>query len=147
MVIPPMIERRKSKIAGWGVYATQPIPKNKRIIHYAGEKITHKESLEREQKYLAKGRIWCFTLNRRWVIDAGVGGNIARFVNHSCKPNCWIDISGTLEHKIDALFCHASQLTETGEWFRQFLRDRAEEAGREAGVAYAEGFRRLSFGG
>ena len=53
----------------------------------------------------------------------------------------------SLERKIDALFCHASQLTETGEWFRQFLRDRAEEAGREAGVAYAEGFRRLSFGG
>ena len=68
-----MIERRKSKIAGWGVYATQPIPKNKRIIHYAGEKITHKESLEREQKYLAKGRIWCFTLNNRWVIDGDVG--------------------------------------------------------------------------
>ena len=51
-----MIERRKSKIAGWGVYATQAIPKNKRIIDYAGEKITHTESLEREQKYLAEGQ-------------------------------------------------------------------------------------------
>ncbi len=89
-----MIERRKSKIAGWGVYATQVIPKNTRIVHYAGEKITHKESLEREQTYLEKGRIWCFTLNRRWVIDAGVGGNIARFINHSCKPNCYTQIFG-----------------------------------------------------
>jgi uncharacterized protein len=109
MVIPPMIERRKSKIAGWGVYATQPIPKNKRIIHYAGEKITHKESLEREQKYLAKGRIWCFTLNRRWVIDAGVGGNIARFVNHSCTPNCWIEV------KDGVIWIRASRTLRTGE--------------------------------
>ncbi len=69
------------------------------------------------------------------------------YLSGTLEPNCWIDVSDTLERKIDALFCHASQLTETGEWFRQFLRDRAEEAGREAGVAYAEGFRRLSFGG
>ena len=92
-----MIERRKSRIAGWGVYATERIPKNKRIIDYAGEKITHKESLIREERYLKQGRIWCFTLNRRWVIDAGVGGNVARFINHSCKPNCWIEIkNGTI---------------------------------------------------
>jgi uncharacterized protein len=87
-----MIERRRSKIAGWGVYATQDIPKNKRVVDYAGEKITHKESLKRENKYLEKGQIWCFTLNNRWVIDAGVGGNIARYINHSCRPNCYIDI-------------------------------------------------------
>jgi LmbE family N-acetylglucosaminyl deacetylase len=66
------------------------------------------------------------------------------YLSGTLEPNCWVDISQTLERKIDALFCHASQLTETGEWFRQFLRDRAEEAGREAGVAYAEGFRRLT---
>jgi SET domain-containing protein len=52
-----MIERRRSKIAGWGVYATADIPKNKRIIDYAGEKITHKESLTREDRYLKKGQI------------------------------------------------------------------------------------------
>ena len=40
----------------------------------------------------------------------------------------------------------ASQLVEPGEWFRQFLRERAEEAGRAAGVRYAEGFRKLTFG-
>jgi LmbE family N-acetylglucosaminyl deacetylase len=69
------------------------------------------------------------------------------YLSGTLEPNCWIDVSETLERKIDALFCHASQLTETGEWFRQFLRERAEEAGREAGVAYAEGFRRLTFDG
>lgn len=87
-----MIERRKSKIAGWGVFATESIPKNKRIVSYTGEKISNKESLKRERKYIQKGHIWCFKLTNRTVIDAGVGGNIARFINHSCKPNCYIEI-------------------------------------------------------
>jgi LmbE family N-acetylglucosaminyl deacetylase len=67
----------------------------------------------------------------------------AVYLSGTLEPNCWIDITATLERKIDALFCHASQLTETGEWFRQFLRERAEEGGRAAGVRYAEGFRKL----
>jgi len=70
----------------------------------------------------------------------------AVYLSGTLEPNCWVDISTVLERKVDALFCHASQLTETGEWFRDFLRDRAEEAGREAGVRYAEGFRRLTLG-
>ena len=81
-------------------------------------------------------------------IDAGLAVHQvqAAYLSATLDPNCWVDISDVLERKIDALFCHASQLTETGDWFRQFLRDRAEEAGREAGVRYAEGFRRLTFG-
>jgi len=69
------------------------------------------------------------------------------FLSGTLEPNCWIDISATLERKIDALFCHASQLTETGDWFRDFLRQSAEEAGRAAGVPHAESFRRISTGG
>ncbi len=84
-----MIERRRSKIAGWGVYATRPITKNTRIVSYDGEKITHKESRRREGRYLENGQIWCFTLNNRWVVDAHVGGSVARYINHSCKPNCY----------------------------------------------------------
>jgi len=61
------------------------------------------------------------------------------------EPNCWVDVGDDIETKIDALFCHESQLTETGEWFREFLRERAEENGRAAGLRYAEGFRRLTF--
>jgi LmbE family N-acetylglucosaminyl deacetylase len=68
----------------------------------------------------------------------------AVYLSGTMEPNCWVDISDVLERKVDALFCHASQLTETGEWFREFLRERAEEAGRAAGVRYAEGFRRLA---
>ena len=60
-----MIEKRRSKIEGWGVFATQPIPKNTRIVDYAGEKISNRVSLKREIRYLKKGHIWCFKLNRR----------------------------------------------------------------------------------
>ena len=90
----PKIKRRKSNVHGWGVFALEPINKNKRIIEYAGELIDHKESLKRETKYLKRGEIWCFTVNRRWVRDAEVGGNDARYLNHACKPNCYSQIVG-----------------------------------------------------
>ena len=44
-----MIEKRTIEDSGWGVYATQTIPKNTRIIDYAGEKISNQESLKRER--------------------------------------------------------------------------------------------------
>jgi LmbE family N-acetylglucosaminyl deacetylase len=69
------------------------------------------------------------------------------YLSGTLEPNCWIDVTPTMERKIDALFCHESQLEETGEWFRQFLRERAEEGGRAAGVTYAEGFRKLALAG
>ena len=68
------------------------------------------------------------------------------YLSGTLEPNCWVDIGATLERKIDALFCHASQLAETGDWFREFLRTSAEEAGRAAGVPYAEAFRRIDLG-
>ena len=91
---PPKILRKRSKLHGWGVFALEDINKNTRIIDYDGELIDHKESLKRETKYLKRGEIWCFTVNRRWVRDAHVGGNIARFINHACRPNCYSEIKG-----------------------------------------------------
>ena len=67
----------------------------------------------------------------------------AVYLSGTFEPNVWIDIADTLDRKIEALFCHASQLEATGEWFREFLRDSAEAAGRAAGITYAEGFRRI----
>src|SRR5262245_56312125 len=90
----PKIIRRRSKLHGWGVFATEPINKNRRIVDYAGELIDHKESLKREVRYIARGQIWCFTVNRKWVRDANVGGNVARFINHACRPNCYSQIDG-----------------------------------------------------
>jgi uncharacterized protein len=88
-----MIEKRRSKIHGWGVYATQTISKNTRIIDYAGQKISNQASLKRERRYIKSGHLWCFKVTNRTVIDAGVGGNNARFINHSCRPNCYIQIA------------------------------------------------------
>jgi SET domain-containing protein len=90
----PKIERKKSRLHGYGVFALETINKNKRIIDYAGELISNKQSEKREDRYLSKGCIWVFRVNRNWSRDAAVGGNIARFVNHSCTPNCWIEVDG-----------------------------------------------------
>ncbi len=68
----------------------------------------------------------------------------AIYCSGTLEPNVWVDVGSTLERKIEALFCHASQLVETGEWFREFLRESAITAGRSAGVQYAEAFRRIA---
>ena len=88
----PKIKRQRSRLHGWGVFALEDLNKNKRIVTYDGEKITTTESADREDRYLCRGEIWCFRLTRRSVIDANVGGNIARFVNHSCTPNCYSNV-------------------------------------------------------
>ena len=88
----PKVERKKSKLHGYGVFALETINKNKRIIDYAGELISNKQSESREDRYLSQGCIWVFRVNRSWSRDAAVGGNDARFINHSCTPNCWIEV-------------------------------------------------------
>ena len=105
----PRLERRRSHISGWGVYAAQPIAEETRIVEYKGELVAQTEAGRRELRYLPRQRIWIFTINRRWARDAAVGGNIARYVNHACHPNCYIDIVG---HTIWIL---ASRDIKTGE--------------------------------
>jgi SET domain-containing protein len=90
----PLLRKRRSPIAGFGVFAVDRIPAGRRVIDYAGELISQTESARREQRYLKAGRVWCFNVNRRWVRDAAVGGNLARFINHSCRPNCDVRIVG-----------------------------------------------------
>jgi LmbE family N-acetylglucosaminyl deacetylase len=65
------------------------------------------------------------------------------WLSGSLEPDTWVDIASTIEAKTAALACHESQVAEAGEWLRTFVQERAEEAGRQAGVRYAEGFRRL----
>jgi LmbE family N-acetylglucosaminyl deacetylase len=79
-------------------------------------------------------------------IREGLGVHQIRavYLSGTLEPNTWVDIGATLERKIDGLFCHASRLVEAGDWFRQFLRDRAEQAGTGEGMRYAEAFRRIT---
>jgi uncharacterized protein len=89
----PWIVLRRSKIHGRGVYARKRIPKGTRIIEYAGEIISSAEADRRyDDESMAKHHTFLFILSSRWCIDAAVGGNIARYINHSCDPNCvaWI---------------------------------------------------------
>ncbi|MQA29622.1 MAG: SET domain-containing protein-lysine N-methyltransferase [Luteitalea sp.] len=107
--IRPRLVRRRSKVHGFGVFAGEPITKNTRIIDYAGELVRNFESEEREERYLAQGCIWMFRVNRTWSRDAAVGGNIARFINHSCSPNCWFEVAAT------TIWIRASRSIRAGE--------------------------------
>lgn len=103
------IIRKQSRIAGAGVYACEAITKNSRIIDYAGEIISPSTSDWRERRYQKKGMIWCFTVNRRKVRDGSKGGNTARFINHSCKPNCYSQVVG------DTVWIRAGRNIKKGE--------------------------------
>ena len=72
----------------------QPIKEDTRIVEYKGELVSQEEAWRREQRYLPRQRIWLFTINTRWARDAAVGGNVARYINHSCNPNCYVEIFG-----------------------------------------------------
>jgi len=73
-----------SRIAGLGLFAEQDIKQGTKIIRYIGERITHEESEQR----LAAGNVYIFGLNERYSIDGSTPKNTARYINHSCDPNC-----------------------------------------------------------
>lgn len=71
----------KKSSAGLGLFAEKSFKKNDFIIEYTGEQISEKEADKRGGKYL-------FRVNSKQTIDARERKNIARYINHSCKPNC-----------------------------------------------------------
>lgn len=90
---------KKSVIHGRGVYAKKFIPEGTRVIQYVGEKITKAESdrradiaLENNKLRESEGAVYIFTLNKKYDIDGYVTHNTARYINHSCEPNCETDI-------------------------------------------------------
>ena len=86
--------RRQSPIADWGVFAAEPIEKGTRIVEYKGQLVSQAEANRREGRYLLRQRIWLFTVNTRWARDAAFGGNVARYINHACRPNCYAEVDG-----------------------------------------------------
>ena len=89
------IEVRESEIHGTGVFARTKVPKGKKVIEYVGEKITKKESkrrsialIEKNQGSQTNGAVYIFEVNKRHDIDGNILENTARFINHSCEPNC-----------------------------------------------------------
>jgi uncharacterized protein len=84
-----MILVRRSRVHGRGVFARRRIRKGTRVVEYLGERVSHREADRRyEDKERSDNHTFLFIVDRRTVIDAGVDGNAARFINHSCDPNC-----------------------------------------------------------
>jgi LmbE family N-acetylglucosaminyl deacetylase len=79
--------------------------------------------------------------------DAGPPHQVARiYLSGTLEPDVWVDVSDHLDAKIEALRCHRTQLGDGVALVGDVLRRRAADAGRQAGVAYAEGYRRLRLG-
>jgi len=87
---------RSSKIDRRGVFAEVTIPARRKVVEYAGEKVTMRTAAARVRRILfAKSparrsrRVYLARLNRRYAIDGSVGGSGAEFINHSCDPNLY----------------------------------------------------------
>lgn len=102
-----LIEVRESGIHGLGVYATKPIRKGTRIIEYTGKHILWKDAEDDRDD----GHTFLFGLeNGTEVIDPTIGGNDARWINHSCEPNC-----EAIEEDDERVFIYALLTLKPGE--------------------------------
>ena len=103
----PLFEIRPSPIQGVGVFARRAIAAGTRIVEYAGKVITEREADRRyDDRSMTRHHTYLMSLGDGRCIDASVGGNAARFINHSCEPNCeaveadgrvWIDAIRPIE--------------------------------------------------
>lgn len=87
-------KQNASQTHGQGLYAASDIPKGTRIIEYIGEKMTKAQSERRSEEWDSHARtkglgfVYIFELNKRYDIDGNVDYNPAKYINHSCDPNC-----------------------------------------------------------
>jgi len=84
-----LYEIRKSSVQGRGVFATRRIRPGQKIVEYAGERITNAEADRRyDEENMPRHHTFLFTLDDETVVDGHSAGNDARYINHSCDPNC-----------------------------------------------------------
>ncbi|XP_067634471.1 histone-lysine N-methyltransferase trithorax isoform X2 [Eurosta solidaginis] len=95
----------RSHIHGRGLYCTKDIEAGEMVIEYAGELIRSTLTDKRERNYNSRG-IGCymFKIDDNLVVDATMRGNAARFINHSCEPNCYSKVVDILGHKHIIIF-------------------------------------------
>ena len=91
--------KKKSHVHGRGLFAVQNIKKGSKIIEYIGDKVTKKEGDKRADKQIKQykknknnGMVYVFELNKLYDIDGSVSHNHAKLINHSCNPNCEVEI-------------------------------------------------------
>lgn len=89
---------------GLGLFTTVAFKKGDLVTEYTGEKITTDEANKRGGQYL-------FELNDNWVVDGKERHNVSRYINHSCRPNCYPEINETEEH----IYIYAKRGIKVGE--------------------------------
>jgi SET domain-containing protein len=89
---------------GLGLFTTEAIAKGAFVIEYTGEKITTEEANRRGGQYL-------FEVNDNYTVDGRGRENTARYINHSCRPNCYPEIDDTEEH----IYIYAKRAIKPGE--------------------------------
>jgi SET domain-containing protein len=82
------IVARRSPIHGNGVFATAPIKAGEEVVEYKGDLITHAQADKRYGDGGETGHTFLFTLNEKYIVDGNSNGNVARWINYSCDPNC-----------------------------------------------------------
>lgn len=114
--MPKKIATRKSAIHGNGMFAVEALAKGERLIEYKGTRRTHEEVDAGDSGDVDSGHTFLFTLNEVWVIDANVKGNDARWINHSCEPNCEaILIESEDDPELSKVFIDAIRAIKPGE--------------------------------
>lgn len=83
--------KKKSGINNWGLFASKAIAKGDKVIEYKGKKYTHKQ-VDEDEKFDNSKAIYLFTLNKKYVLDGDTKTNTAKYINHTCDPNCEVDI-------------------------------------------------------
>lgn len=118
---PYPFEIRPSPIQGMGAFATAPIVAGVRLIEYAGERLTPAQAEERYPDGADRHHTFLFAIDDEVVVDASVNGNEARFLNHSCAPNCdavidggriWIETIHDIEPGEELVYDYAYVLEE-----------------------------------
>ena len=111
------IVARRSQIHGNGVFAVEALKKGERLIEYKGERRTHEDVDNGDTGDVESGHTFLFTLNDDYVIDANVDGNDARWINHSCVPNCEavIDEDEGKDPAKDRVFIESRRAIKPGE--------------------------------
>lgn len=118
----PWFDIRPSAIQGLGGFAIQAIPAGTRLIEYAGERLTPAAAEARYPEGSAgRHHTYLFAIDEDVVVDAAVNGNDARFLNHSCAPNCdaviddgriWIETIHDIEPGEELVYDYAYTLEE-----------------------------------
>ena len=115
-------------------------------VFFGGRYFNHRD--HREVGWAALDAVLPAAASPHYFPEQGPAHQVeAVYLSGTLDPDAWVDISDFVEIKAEALLCHETQLDETGEWLRQVVRQRAEDAGRAAGVPFAEGFRLLRLTG